>query len=159
MADRNQVSRGLSRPYGLMEPFGNFQRELERFFEGSPRWMTGFGEDGFLSPKVDVAETEVGLEIKADLPGLDPKDIQVDITDGVLTLRAERKSEREEKDDKTRYHLVERTSGTFLRRFSLPFDVQIDKVEASFDKGVLKILAPRSREAAKRQNKIEIKSA
>ncbi len=154
---RNPTSRSM----GLYDPFTNLQREMERFFEGGVRaWpfapsQTG---EGFLTPKVNVAETATGLEITADLPGLDPKDIELDVTDGVLTLKAEHKTEKEEKDEKKQYHLVERSYGTFFRRFALPFKPDAAKVDASFDKGVLKVSVPRSAEPEKKQNKIAIKS-
>jgi HSP20 family protein len=155
----NPQPRGLSTFGGGFDPF-SMLREMDRMFEGVPRaWpAAGITSAGFLTPKVNIAETEAGLEVTAEFPGIDPKDIDVDVTDGVLTLKAERKSEREEKDEKKQYHLVERSYGTFLRRFALPFDVDVAKVDASFDKGVLKILAPRSKDA-KKQSKIEIKSS
>ncbi len=155
---RNPALRSM----GLYDPFANLQREMERLFDGGARaWPFAPGQtgEGFLTPKVNVAETAAGLEITADLPGLEPEDIELDITDGVLTLKAEHKSEKEEKDEKKQYHLVERSYGTFLRRFALPFDVEVSKVDASFDKGVLKILAPRPLQSEKRPNKIAIKSS
>ena len=113
---------------------------------------------GFLSPKVNVAETDKGLELTADLPGVDQKDIDLDLVDGVLTIKAEHREEKDERDDKKQYHLVERSYGTFLRRFVLPFEADQDKVEASFDKGVLKVFVPRQENEAKQARKIAIKN-
>jgi HSP20 family protein len=76
----------------------------------------------------------------------------------VLTLKAEHKTEKEEKDEKKQYHLVERSRGTYLRRFALPFEVDEDKVEANFDKGILKVSVPRSARPEKAARKIEIKA-
>jgi HSP20 family protein len=118
-----------------------------------------FSGNGFLSPKVNVAETPTGLEVTAELPGIDQKDIELDLSDGVLTIKAEHKSEKEEKDEKKHYHLVERAYGTYLRRFSLPFDPDEDKVTANFDKGVLKIAIPKSADNVKQSRKIEVKAA
>ncbi|MGE0418343.1 MAG: Hsp20/alpha crystallin family protein [Acetobacteraceae bacterium] len=141
------------------DPFQALRREMDRLFDdftrGGPPSLAA--DDGFLSPKVNVAETETGLEVTAELPGIDQKDISLDLSNGVLTLKAERKEEKEEKDEKKQYHLVERSYGTYLRRFSLPFEADSDKVAASFDKGVLKVVIPRSAKAAAEVRKIEIK--
>jgi HSP20 family protein len=112
----DQVMGGLASPWGL------------------PAAFTG---PGVLSPRVDLAETDKGLEVTAELPGIEPKNVTIEIEAGVLTLRAERSSERREEDKDKRWHLIERQSGTYLRRFALPFDAEADKVEARFDKGVL----------------------
>ena len=144
------------------DPLGGMRDYVDRLFEDFSRGIglpAAGGEAGFLSPEVNVAETATGLEVTADLPGLDPSDIQIDVSDGVLTVRAERKAEREEKDEARKYHLVERSVGTYLRRFALPFQPDEDRIEARFEKGVLTIVLPRAAEAEKRQRKIEIKSA
>ena len=155
-------SSALSRTGNDSDPFVSLRREMDRLFDDFTQvWdVPAFsGSSGMLSPRVDVAETEKGIEIKAELPGIDPKDIDLDLTDGVLTLKAERKHEKEEKDERKQYHLVERSYGTFLRRFALPFEPDQDKLEASFDKGVLKIFVPRSAAAAKQVKKIQIKGS
>jgi HSP20 family protein len=143
------------------DPFASLRREMDRMFQDFGReWPQAApsGTSGVLSPKVNVAETEKGIEITADMPGVDPKDIALDLADGVLTLRAERTEEKEEKDEKKQYHLIERVYGTFLRRFALPFETDDDKIEASFDKGVLKVFVPKSAAAAKQAKKIEVKA-
>jgi HSP20 family protein len=109
-----------------------------------------------LSPRVDLAETDKGLEVTAELPGIEPKDVTIEIEAGVLTLRAERSSERREEDKDKRWHLIERQSGTYLRRFALPFDAEAEKVEARFDKGVLTISIPRPAKARPQAKRIEI---
>jgi len=147
---------------GLDDPFTSFRREMDRLFEDFNRgWAvpTTFGTSEFLSPKVNIAETDKGLEVTADLPGIDQKDIEISLSDDVLTLKAEHKAEREEKDEKKQYHLVERSFGKFMRSFELPFEADTDKVEASFDKGVLKISVPRSTAPEKQVKKITIKSS
>jgi HSP20 family protein len=143
------------------DPFTSLRREMDRMFnEFSRDWAvpTTNGGAGILSPNVNVAETEKGLEITADMPGVDPKNIALDLADGVLTLRAARTEEKEEKDEKKQYHLVERSYGTFLRRFALPFEADEEKIEAGFDNGVLKVFVPRSAAAAKQAKKIEVKA-
>ena len=147
---------------GADDPFSAMRREMDRLFEDFSRGTglpTGFGDTGILSPRVNVAETGKGLEITAELPGIDEKDIDVDLDDGVLTLKAEHKAEKEEKDEEKHYHLVERSYGTYMRRFALPFEANEDKIEAKFEKGVLRIVIPRSAEAAKQAKKIAVKAS
>ncbi len=143
------------------DPFGDLRREMDRLFDDFAKgWNLPEGSaTGFLSPKVNVCETEAGLEMTADLPGVDQKDIELDITDGVLTLKAKHEVERREDDEKTKHHLVERSSGTYLRRVALPFTPVDDEVEATFDKGVLKVVVPRAAETATPPRKIEVKAA
>lgn len=150
-------------PLGRAEsdPFTSLRRGMDRLFD---QVMGGWGglpapftAPGVLSPKVDVAETPAGLEITAELPGIEPKDVSVELADGVLTLRAERSSERKEEDREKRWHIMERQSGTYLRRFALPFDCEPEEVEARFDKGVLHIAIPRPAETKPQARRIEIK--
>lgn len=143
------------------DPFTSLRREMDRLFDSfTADWsLPTFTSSGFLSPKVNVVETETGLEVTAELPGIDAKDIQLDLTDNVLTLKAEHGTEKEEKDEKKHYHVVERSHGTFLRRFALPFEADADKVEAAFDKGVLKVTIPKAPASEKPVKKIEIKAA
>lgn len=147
---------------GETDPFAEMRREMDRLFERfsgewpGRNWLpTSLGE-GLTTPRVDVAETEHGLEIAAELPGIDQKDIELDLADGILTLKAEHKEEKESKDEKKHYHLVERSHGSFMRRLAIPFEPDADKVEASFDKGVLKVKVPRSPQAEKNVKKIAI---
>ncbi|MBS1165576.1 MAG: molecular chaperone (small heat shock protein) [Proteobacteria bacterium] len=115
-------------------------------------------EDMFMPLRRD-AETETGLEMTAELPGIDPKAIELELDDDVLTLKAERKSDHEEKDDKRHYHLTERSIGTYMRSFTLPFTPDRDKITADFDKGVLKVTVPRSPDQPKATKRIEIHPA
>jgi HSP20 family protein len=152
---------GLSRGTSDFDPFIAMRRDIDRLFDDFGRdwgFPTVRSQNGYLTPRVDVAETDAGLEVTADLPGVEPKDISLDLADGVLTLKATTATAREEKDDAKHYHLVERSSGTFLRRFALPFEPDAAKVEASFDKGVLKVTVPRSPEEPKATTHIAIKA-
>ena len=153
---------GLASRSGDTDPFASFRREIDRMFEDFGRgWNlpSSFGSSDFMSPKVDVAESEKGIEVTAELPGIDPKAIELDLTDNVLTLRAEHKAEKEEKDEKKHYHMIERSRGTFLRRLALPFEADMDKVEANFENGILNVLVPRSAAAEKQGKKIAVKGA
>jgi len=86
--------------------------------------------------------------------GMDPKDIDISLSDGMLTIRGEKKQEREEKE--TDYHLVERSYGAFTRSIHLPKEVQRDKISASYKNGILKITLPKSEEAKKKEIKIRV---
>lgn len=157
-----QRFRGPAGRKGSAEDPGLVMRDyFDRLWQefGRPFPMTNpFTDGGFLSPDVDVAETPDGLEITADLPGMSPEDVSLDVADGVLTLKAERRSEREEKGEDKTWHLVERTTGTFLRRFALPFTADEDAIEARFENGVLKVRVPRAKQSEDRAKKIEIKA-
>ena len=140
------------------DPFAAMRREMESLFDDlSGEWTMPPARSDTLTPMVNVAETSKGLEISADLPGVNHKDIELDLSDGILTLKAERHAEKEERDEKKHYHIVERSHGTLLRRFALPFDVDADKVDANFDAGVLKVFVPRAQPAEKEKAKIAIK--
>jgi HSP20 family protein len=102
-----------------------------------------------------VSETDNNLEIVADLPGMDKKDINVSLEENLLTIKGEKKEERERKDK--HYHTIERRSGSFYRAIRLPIEVEKDKVEAAFKDGVLTLRLPKSKEAKKKVAQIEIK--
>ncbi len=107
------------------------------------------------SPRLDMSETENRLEIVADLPGLDKKDISVSLEDNLLTIKGERKEEREQKDK--HYYTVERRSGSFYRAIRLPTEVQKDKIEALFKDGVLTLRLPKVKDSKPKAAQIEIK--
>jgi HSP20 family protein len=112
------------------------------------------GGFGAMSPSIDVRENGKEIIIEAELPGLEEKDVDLSFRDGVITIKGEKRSEREEKKDD--YHLTERSYGSFQRSFRLPDTVEVDKATANFDKGVLKVTLPKSAEAVKSEKKIPI---
>lgn len=128
-----------------MRPFEGMDRLFDRFFD----------EDGGWTPSVDVSETDKEIHVEAEIPGMNPKDINVSLHDGVLTLHGERKHEHEEKDEN--FHRIERSYGSFSRSFRLPAEVDADKVEADYKDGVLKIRLPKTKESSVK--KIEVKAA
>jgi|SRR6516164_1025343 len=146
-------------------PFESLHREIDRLFDDFGmgfRWPFGrplftAGPTWAKMPAVDVLENEKGYEITADLPGMDEKNIEVKVTDGVLTMKGERREEMEEK--KKDYYLQERSYGSFQRSFELPDSVDADKIEANFKKGVLTVKLPKKVEAQKPAKKIEVKAA
>jgi HSP20 family protein len=107
------------------------------------------------APAVDIKETEDKIVVKAEVPGIDAKDINISVTGDVLTIKGEKKSEHEEKEES--YHLVERSYGSFSRSLVLPAAVDMDKIEAKYDKGVLTVTCPKKAEV--KPKAIEIKSA
>ena len=107
--------------------------------------------------KIDVAESKDAIEVTAELPGVDEKDVDVTLADDVLTIRGEKKSEREERDKEKNWHVVERSYGSFSRAIPLPFEADPTKVEAKFDNGVLRIHLPKPEDVTKKEQKIEIK--
>jgi HSP20 family protein len=142
------------------DPFGSLFREVQKTFEDFSRRspISGFGSD-LLAPKIDVVESKDAIDLTAELPGVEEKDVDVTLADGMLTIRGEKNAERDEKDREKNWHVVERSYGSFSRVISLPFDPDPAKVEAKFDKGVLHIHLPKPAEVAKKQQKIEIKKA
>lgn len=107
------------------------------------------------APAVDVSETADKVVVKAEIPGMEPKDIDISLTGEMLTIKGEKKSEREE--TKENYHLVERSYGSFSRSLKLPVAVAVDKIEAKYEKGVLTVTCPKKEEA--KPKPIEIKTA
>jgi HSP20 family protein len=141
------------RPFRELE---RMRREMDRlwdsFFEKRPRRKAE--EVGEWLPSLDVSETKNDLVVKAELPGLEPKDIDISLSEGVLTIKGEKKQEKEEKEEN--YHLIERSFGTFARMVRLPKEVKRDKISASFKNGVLRITLPKSEEAKTKEIKIKV---
>lgn len=141
---------------------GSLLREIERSFDDfsrrGPLAGFGFGGDGASMPKIDVSEGKDAVEVTAELPGCNEKDIDVTLSEGMLTIRGEKKTERDETDKEKNWHVVERSYGSFSRSIPLPFSPDSAKVEAKFDKGVLRVKLPKPAEVAKKEKKIEIRS-
>lgn len=140
-------------------PFISLQREIDRVFSDFARGLPFFaGREGrFETPRMDIREKNGTIEMTAELPGLEEKDVEITVVDGILTLRGEKKSEREEKDE-NRY-LMERSYGSFVRSIELPAGVDPEKITAAMTKGVLTITIPRPPEAQPSSKKVEVKSA
>ena len=141
------------RPFGELS---SLRREMDKL------WDRSLGETPFgrtfpemWSPSVDIAETKDNFVVKAELPGLEAKDVNVSISGDILTIKGEKKAEEEEKDE--HYHRIERYSGSFQRVFQLSSGVKADKIEANFDKGVLKVTLPKVEEAKKKEIEVKVK--
>lgn len=141
------------------DPFSAMRAEMDKVFDafmgrggGYPSIFRSSGNDVTLH--VDVHETPAEIVVEAELPGLDEKDVTVTLKDGILTLKGEKQSSREDKAKD--YHVTERTYGSFQRSFRVGDAVDEDKVVAGFDKGLLRITLPKRPEAAKTEKKIPI---
>ncbi len=106
-------------------------------------------------PAVDFTETDGAFEVTAELPGMDESNIEVKLADNMMTIKGEKKEEKEEKQKD--YHLSERRYGSFQRSFRVPDGVDVNKIEASFKNGLLSVKLPKTPEAQKKQKTIEIK--
>ena len=129
---------------------------MRRMFEAEPawRWETSFG---IAAPAVDVSEDDKAYKITAELPGLEPKDIELTVTGDMLVLKGEKRQEKEEKDKN--YYVSERSYGAFQRSFEMPDGTDRDNLTADFSKGVLTITLPKTPAAQKQTKKIEVKAA
>lgn len=156
----------------VWRPLESLRREVDRLFDdfGTEFWRSPFRrslsemEPVFRrefqvgpAPAVDIVEKDSAYEVTADLPGFDEKNIEVNVQNGSLCIKGERKSEKEEK--KKDFHLTEREFGSFERRFTLPEGVDADRIGASLKKGVLTVTLPKKPEAQKPAKKIEVKAA
>jgi HSP20 family protein len=132
---------------------GEIDRLFDDFFTRSP-----FGrsfEKGDWMPAVDIAENEKEIEVHAEVPGMDAKDIDISLNGRLLTIKSERKQEEEEKDKN--FYRVERRYGSFSRSFELPADVDASQVKAEYRDGLLKLNLPKTKQQPVR--KIEVKTS
>ncbi len=175
MAGKVQVSRGErkgspSRRAHTAHPLLSLRDQMDRLFDDfASDWrLPSLGRElfewepfrmpswtrGVVDVRFDLSETDDALEITAELPGIDEKDVELVLADGMLTLKGEKRAEKETKEKE--YHLSERRFGAFTRSMRLPESVDPDKIKASFDKGVLKVIVPKRAEAKAKKRKIAI---
>lgn len=163
MAQNNLTRPGsgqLSRPRDFFEVMRD---EMSRMFgpldlgrDDWPMMLSGRGGE-MVAPQLDVHETDNEITIEAELPGVDEKDVSVTFANGILTVKGEKKAEREEK--KKNYYVSERSYGSFERQIRLPATVDEGRIAAHIDKGVLKVTAGKRQSAAPGERTIEIKKA
>lgn len=146
-------------------PFLSLRREMDNlfdeFFKGFPMepWEQFWGNgDGMgFTPRVNVSENDTAIQVTAELPGIDPKDVDVTLARDMLTIRGEKKEEK--KEEKDNYYHMERTFGSFSRSIPLPAGVvNADKIDANFKNGVLTITLPKREEAQATTKRIKVKS-
>jgi HSP20 family protein len=136
-------------PWGLLN---QFSRELDNLF-ARPNGVEGAVATADWSPAVDIKETETEFKILADIPGVDPKDIEVHMEDGVLTIKGERESTKQE--EKEGYKRIERSYGSFYRRFSMPDTANADKISAKSVNGVLEVTIPKQEKTQPRKISVQ----
>jgi HSP20 family protein len=160
MADKNRKKeeRGVARwdPFGEMEEFAHWPfRELARWpWSRLPGVLEEAGRSARAKPAIDIGENDAEYVVTAELPGCKKEDVTVELEENVLTLRGEKRSEREEKKEQRRY--VERTYGSFSRSFTLPPNADAERIDAGFKDGILTIRIPKTPEAKPRT--VDIKS-
>lgn len=150
--DPNQAARAE-------HPVDLFRDEMNRLFDS---FFRGFDMEPFggrvaaFSPKIDIVEAERQISVTAELPGMDEKDIDVSISRDSLTIKGEKKVEKEDKGKD--YYRMERSYGSFSRTIPLPAEIDTEKVDAEFRKGVLTVTLPKSAQAVKAVKKIAVKT-
>jgi HSP20 family protein len=139
------------------EPFRdllNLQGQMNRLFQDFGRGSDELLTSGTFVPLVDIYEDEHSVSLRLEVPGMQEKDIEVSLENNTLTVRGERKFEKEEKEEN--FHRIERRYGSFSRSFTLPNTVDTDKVEANYENGVLKIKLAKRAEAKPKQIKVGV---
>ena len=139
----------------LIEPFSRLRNEVDRIFDNLPFRIPTIRLSRFAAaPAVEMTETKKAYKIKAELPGMDPENVEVTFEDGLLRISGEKKEEREESEKG--YRLSERTYGSFERLIELPAAAQGEKIEAKFKNGLLTITVPKSPNANAQPRRIMI---
>ena len=143
-------------PYDPFREFRNLSRKINRMFADFPSLFEEEDvTDSFWSPAVDLRETDDALVLTAELPGMTRDDVEIQVTDNTLILKGEKKLSREVKREN--YHRMERVYGNFSRSFTLPANVDHEKIKARFKDGVLEVTLPKSESAKPKQIPIETK--
>jgi len=143
------LSRGEREMDRMVDDF--FDRRMRPWWP--ERWLGARGGE-IVAPAVDVYEEKDEIVVKAELPGMDKHEIQVNISDSELILKGEKK--KEEKIEEENYYRCERSYGAFRRTVELPKDVQADKIKASFKNGILEVRLPKTKEAKTREIKVKV---
>ncbi len=153
-----QIERESLARFDELNPFYTLRNEMDRLFDN---YFRGFELDRFGSgslafqPKVNVADSEKEITVSVEIPGMDEDDIELALTKDALTIKGEKREEKENKGKN--YHRMERTYGSFSRTLPLPVEINTDKAEAAYNKGVLTIKLPKTEQAVKETKKIPIK--
>lgn len=139
------------------DPFHSLHNEMNRLFEqfgsGLPAAWTN---SGLMAPTIDVSESDSELTVTAELPGVAEEDMHLSLEDNVLTIQGEKRAEEKKDDEEKKYHLVERSYGSFQRSIPLSFNADPDSIKAKFENGVLNVTIPKPPEAAQKSSRIPI---
>ncbi|MBP7582796.1 MAG: Hsp20/alpha crystallin family protein [Spirochaetes bacterium] len=147
---------GLARRNDTNGAFGLIGRDIDRFFDEFFSLEPVRVFSGEWVPRVDVSEDENAIHVKAEVPGISEKDLNVTIEHGVLTIAGEKKEERKEEDDKKRVIVSERSYGSFCRTITLPEAIKADEIRASFKDGILTIEVPKAEEVKPRKIPVSV---
>ncbi len=136
-------------------PLRDLKREMDRL------WNEFFGRETLPEvfetewvPALDISETKDAVVVRADVPGIDPEDLEITLSGNLLTIRGEKKQEKEEKGES--FYRVERSYGSFVRSVQIPTEIDPDKIEATYKNGVLKITLPKKAEAKGKQIPVKV---
>lgn len=142
-------------PWRPFTELSSLRREMDRLWENffGERPLTRIWEREW-APSLDMSETKDNFVVKAEVPGIDAKDIDISLTGDVLSIKGEKKQEKEEKEEG--YHLIERNYGSFSRSVRLPAEVESGKIKASYKNGILSITLPKSEKVKAREVKIKV---
>jgi len=142
-------------------PFAELHKQMDELFDDWARSVrppvATRREAGLLRPTIDVSETEDAFKVSAELPGVEEKDVDVTVSDDRLTIKAEKRKESEEKDE--RFHRVERSYGAFERTMTLPPGVDTENVNAEMKNGTLTITIPKTQRMKEHTRKIAVKKS
>jgi HSP20 family protein len=153
------TDKALAERRVLANPLSAFRQEMDKLVES---FFGGFDFHPFgrrsvtFMPQVDVADTDKEIKVSVELPGLDDKDVEVSLTKETLTIKGEKKEEKEEKGKD--YYRSERSFGSFTRTIPLPVEIDVEKAAASFKKGVLTVMLPKTKQVISETKKVAIKA-
>lgn len=143
------------------DPFSAFRAEMDRMFHSflqSPAFSMPLpfagAHSGLVIPTTDMKESDTEISISTELPGMGEEDVEVTVKNGTITVKGEKTEEK--KDEKDNYHLTERRYGQFRRSFTVPENIDEAKIKAAFDKGVLTISMPKSKDGTHAERRIKI---
>jgi HSP20 family protein len=139
------------RPFGMLS---SLQRDINRLFDDTWPWRRGEVKEGMMVPALDVSEDKENVYVAADLPGVEEKDIRLNVQDGILTLSGEKREEKEVTEKN--FHRIERSCGSFSRSLALPCQVDANKANATFKNGVLKVTLPKKEVAKSKEINIKV---
>jgi HSP20 family protein len=161
MANRGLTPRDGSRDVSTYsrDPFSVFRREMDQLFDD---FLTPFGDRGASGrggrsnwPSIDVEETETAYKVTADVPGMDPKNVDLNLRDNILTISGEK--QQEQKSEEGGRSWTERSYGRFERAIPFEAEIDADRIEAGYKNGVLTITLPKNAQAREKSRKIEVK--
>ena len=139
---------------GSPDLFKEMEELTRHFWEGFPLRDFTIGEGVDWTPRLDITETGKNIEVKAELPGMEKKDIDITLDGDLLVIKGEKRHETEEKD--RCYHRVERRFGSFYRTIRLPYEVKGDKIDAAFKDGILTVTLPKAKAETKKITHVDV---